>query len=84
MHHLPRTSRGSAALAVPIPDGTWGSSPVVEERTRGMAVLLEDGASSGAKLFPLFPLTSSQINRRVGALCDEAVMGGDYGRWKAA
>ena len=75
-NHLNFLPDGSAALAVSMLDGTWGSRPVSRETTQLLAHLLEDGVPPEA---PVFPLRTSQINRRVSALCRMAGMTGQFG-----
>ena len=74
--HIQFLRDGTAELAVPLPDGTWGMRPVAQSTSRWLAALLEDGAPPD---LPMFPLTTSQINRRVGVLCAAAGLVGHYG-----
>lgn len=74
--HIQFLRDGTAELAVPLPDGTWGMRPVAQSTSRWLAALLEDGAPPD---LPMFPLTTSQINRRVSALCAAAGLVWHYG-----
>ena len=74
--HLAFLPDGSAALTVPMPDGTWGSRPLTESTTRLLADLLDGHEAPDGQPFPL---TTSQINRRISALCAAAGLDGVYG-----
>ena len=68
---------GNAVLAVPGEDGTTESRPLSPETVRTVAELLPTD-DDPAPTDKLFPITASQINRRIRAICRAAGMAGEY------
>jgi hypothetical protein len=67
---------GTAYLTLPGPGGRCVKRPVSGYTVRLLAALLpDDGIPEGGQIFSL---TCSQINRRVGSLCEAAGMPGEY------
>ena len=62
---------GNAVLAVPGEDGTTESRPLSPETVRTVAELLPTD-DDPAPTDKLFPITASQINRRIRAICRAA------------
>ena len=73
--HLVFLDDGTANLTLQGPGGTCVTRPVSGPTVRLLGTLLTDESIPSG---PLFPLTCSQINRRVAAFCEAAGLAGGY------